>query len=168
MKIKSFMLTTMAAVALVFGVSSCGGDDDVPPAPETPLAKQVAGSYTGNEVVVVDGDESSNETKTYVFTESTSGDWWLNMTIPSVGMGKMTIPDLPVKDIPLIKDGSIITGRIDEFGSAISDGQGHITEYVVKNLNFRFQDNKIYMTFDLKYGKMPFLMSFTFASETRK
>ena len=28
MKIKSFILMMMAAVALVFGVSSCGGDDD--------------------------------------------------------------------------------------------------------------------------------------------
>ena len=44
MKIKHFMMMTMAAVALVFGVSSCGGDDDVP---EAPVAAQVAGSYTG-------------------------------------------------------------------------------------------------------------------------
>ena len=29
MKIKSFMMMTMAAVALVFGVSSCGGDEPI-------------------------------------------------------------------------------------------------------------------------------------------
>ena len=48
---------TMAAVALVFGVSSCGGDDDVPPVPESPTANLVAGNYSGTETMTVSGDE---------------------------------------------------------------------------------------------------------------
>ena len=61
MKIKSFMLMTMAAVALVFGVSSCGGDDDVPPVPESPTANLVAGNYSGTETMTVSGDEDKND-----------------------------------------------------------------------------------------------------------
>ena len=62
MKIKHFMMMTMAAVALVFGVSSCGSDDDVP---EAPVATQVAGSYTGTEVLTVSG-EADESTETFV------------------------------------------------------------------------------------------------------
>ena len=45
-KIKSFMMM-MATMAFVFGVCSCGSDDDEP---EVAVATQVAGSYTGQFV----------------------------------------------------------------------------------------------------------------------
>ena len=85
MKIKHFMMMTMAAVALVFGVSSCGGDDDVP---EAPVAAQVAGSYTGTEVLTVSG-EADESTETFVFTKAT--DVSVDVTLPEYGEGMMTI-----------------------------------------------------------------------------
>ena len=60
---------TMAAVALVFGVSSCGGDDDVPPVPESPVADLLAGSYSGTETMTVSGDIDESE-KVFQFTKA--------------------------------------------------------------------------------------------------
>ena len=60
MKIKSLTIALIASLAIVLGTSSCSSDDE----PEAPVATQVAGSYTGNEVIMVDNEESSNETKT--------------------------------------------------------------------------------------------------------
>ena len=56
MKIKSFMTMTLAAVAFVFSMGSCSSSDDEP---EVAVAAQVAGSYSGNEVIMVMGEESS-------------------------------------------------------------------------------------------------------------
>ena len=107
MKIKSFMTMTLAAVAFVFSMGSCSSSDDEP---EVAVAAQVAGSYSGNEVVVVMGEESSNETKTYVLAKSSDAS--VDMTIPEMGMGgHMTIPALAVKNIPLTKSGNTITGK---------------------------------------------------------
>ena len=64
MKIRSFMTMMVAAAALVIGVSSCGDDKDEP---EVALAAQVAGSYTGNEVMTVMG-EPDESVKTFEFT----------------------------------------------------------------------------------------------------
>ena len=61
MRIKSLTIALIASLATVLGTSSCSSDDE----PEAPVAAQVAGSYSGNEVIMVDNEESSNETKTY-------------------------------------------------------------------------------------------------------
>ena len=78
---KKFMTLALATVAFAFSMSSCGNDDE----PEVAVATQVAGSYSGNEVFVVDNEESSNETKSYQFTKVT--DVSVDLQIPEVGMG---------------------------------------------------------------------------------
>jgi len=167
MKIKSFILTTMAAVALVFGVSSCGGDDDVP---EAPVATQVAGSYTGTEIVLVNAEESSNETKTYQFTKVT--DVSVDMVIPEVGMGMMTIPSIPVKNIPLTKNGNSITGKLDMYPPlgqdiTVKNAQGEEKKFNIKDLTFILSDKTIAVTFSLKYGNMPMWMDFQFTGSKK-
>ena len=146
MKIKSFMLTTMAAVALVFGVSSCGGDDDVP---EAPVAAQVAGSYTGTEVLTVSG-EADESTETFVFTKAT--DVSVDVTLPEYGEGMMTIPALPVKGIMLTKSGNTITGKLDKYEGTTEAGKA----YTISNIVVSFNDKTVGMTFKMKYGNMPF------------
>ena len=146
MKIKSFMLTTMAAVALVFGVSSCGGDDDVP---EAPVAAQVAGSYTGTEVLTVSG-EADESTETFVFTKAT--DVSVDVTLPEYGEGMMTIPALPVKGIMLTKSGNTITGKLDKYEGTTEAGKA----YTISNIVVSFIDKTVVMTFKMKYGNMPF------------
>ena len=145
MKIKSFMMMTMAAVALVFGVSSCGGDDDVP---EAPVAAQVAGSYTGTEVLTVSG-EADESTETFVFTKAT--DVSVDVTLPEYGEGMMTIPALPVKGIMLTKSGNTITGKLDKYEGTTEAGKA----YTISNIVVSFSDKTVVMTFEMKYGNMP-------------
>ena len=128
MKIKSFMMMTMAAVALVFGVSSCGSDDDVPEAP-------------------VATDES---TETFVFTKAT--DVSVDVTLPEYGEGMMTIPALPVKGIMLTKSGNTISGKLDKYEGTTEAGKA----YTISDIVVLFSDKTVVMTFKMKYGNMPF------------
>ena len=158
MKIKSFMTMTLAAVAFVFSMGSCSSSDDEP---EIAVVAQVAGSYSGNEVVVVMGEESSNETKTYVLAKSSDAS--VDMTIPEMGMGgHMTIPALAVKNIPLTKSGNTITGKFDKYEGVVTNAAGDEKNYTISNLALVSSDKTVAVTFSLKYGNMPMSMETTF------
>ena len=158
MKIKSFMTMTLAAVVFVFSMGSCSSSDDEP---EVAVAAQVAGSYSGNEVVVVMGEESSNETKTYVLAKSSDAS--VDMTIPEMGMGgHMTIPALAVKNIPLTKSGNTITGKFDKYEGVVTNAAGDEKNYTISNLALVSSDKTVAVTFSLKYGNMPMSMETTF------
>ena len=158
MKIKSFMTMTLAAVAFVFSMGSCSSSDDEP---EVAVAAQVAGSYSGNEVVVVMGEESSNEAKTYVLAKSSDAS--VDMTIPEMGMGgHMTIPALAVKNIPLTKSGNTITGKFDKYEGVVTNAAGDEKNYTISNLALVSSDKTVAVTCSLKYGNMPMSMETTF------
>ena len=158
MKIKSFMMMMVAAATVVLGFTSCGSDDDEP---EVAVATQVAGSYTGNEVVVVMGEESSNETKTYVFTKVL--DTAVDLTIPEIGMGgKMSIPALFVKNIPLKKNGNTISGNLASYTGSVTNADGVEKAFSITNLVILVDGKNIAVTYSLKYGNMPMLMETTF------
>lgn len=161
MKIKSLTIALIASLATVLGTSSCSSDDE----PEAPVAAQVAGSYTGNEVIMVDNDESSNETKTYEITKTS--DTSVDMTVPEWGMGMMTIPSFVVKNIPLAKSGNAITGKVASYSGTVKNAKGDEKAYVVSNVTLMFSDKTVVGTYSLKYGNMPFLMTTTFTG-TRK
>ena len=156
MKIKSFILTTMAAVALVFGVSSCGGDD-VPPVPESPVADLLAGSYSGTETMTVSGDIDESE-KVFQFTKA--NDTTVDMVIPAYGEGMMTLPELPVKGIILVKEDTNIAGALPlgSYTGTVKNAKGEEKTYVVSDFMVLYstKDNAIMVTFKLKYGNMPF------------
>ena len=157
MKIKSLTIALIASLATVLGTSSCSSDDDEP---EAPVATQVAGSYTGNEVIMVDNDESSNETKTYEITKAS--DTSVDMTVPEWGMGMMTIPSFIVKNIPLAKSGNTITGKLASYSGTVKNAKGEEKAYVVSNVALMFSDKKVVGTYSLKYGNMPFIMTTSF------
>jgi len=157
MKIKSFMTMMVAAAIVVLGVSSCGSDDDEP---EVAVATQVAGSYTGNEVIVVMGEESSNTTTTYEFVKAT--DVTLDLNIPQSGEGAMTVPALAIKSIPLTKNGNTITGKVASYTSSVINASGVEKAYTINDLTVVFTDKAAALTFSLKYGNMPFAFATTF------
>ena len=157
MKIKSLTIALIASLATVLGTSSCSSDDDEP---EAPVATQVAGSYTGNEVIMVDNDESSNETKTYEITKAS--DTSVDMTVPEWGMGMMTIPSFIVKNIPLAKSGNTITGKLASYSGTVKNAKGEEKAYVVSNVALIFGDKTVAGTYSLKYGNMPFIMTTSF------
>ena len=156
MRIKSLTIALIASLATVLGTSSCSSDDE----PEAPVAAQVAGSYTGNEVIMVDNEESSNETKTYEITKSS--DTSVDMTVPEWGMGMMTIPSFVVKNIPLAKDGNTIKGKLASYSGTVKNAKGEEKAYVVSNVALIFGDKTVAGTYSLKYGNMPFIMTTSF------
>ena len=159
MKIKSLTIALIASLATVLGTSSCSSDDE----PEAPVASQVAGSYTGNEVIMVDNEESSNETKTYEITKVS--DTSVDMTVPEWGMwgmGMMTIPSFVVKNIPLAKSGNTITGKLASYSGTVKNAKGEEKAYVVSNVALIFGDKTVAGTYSLKYGNMPFIMTTSF------
>ena len=149
MKIKSFMMM-MATMAFVFGVCSCGSDDDEP---EVAVATQVAGSYTGVEVMTVSGEDDEG-TKTFEFTKATDSS--IDMTIPEYGEGGMALPKMPVKGILLTKSGNTITGRLSSYSGTVTNASGAEKAYTVSDLTVLFSDKNVVVTFALKYGNMPF------------
>ena len=156
MRIKSLTIALIASLATVLGTSSCSSDDE----PEAPVAAQVAGSYTGNEVIMVDNEESSNETKTYEITKVS--DTSVDMTVPEWGMGMMTIPSFVVKNIPLAKDGNTIKGKLASYSGTVKNAKGEEKAYVVSNVALIFGDKTVAGTYSLKYGNMPFIMTTSF------
>ena len=150
MNIKSMMMMTMTAVAIVFGVCSCGSDDDEQ---EAALAAQVAGSYTGEEIMTVMG-EPDQGTKTFVFSKSS--DTSIDMTIPEYGEGMMSLPALSVKNITLTQNGNTITGRLASYEGTVTTSDGSEKAYIVSDITIIFNDNKVVVTFTQKYGNMPF------------
>ena len=139
--------------------ADCGSSDK--DEPEVALASQVAGSYTGNEIIVVSGEESSNGTATYTFTKAS--DTSLDLVIPASGeSGMMMIPQLPVKDIPLTKSGNTITGKLLSYTGSVTNSSGSEKAYTISNLVVIFNDRAVAVTFSLKYGNMPFEMTTNF------
>lgn len=164
MKIKCFM-TMMAAVAIVLGMSSCGSDDDNDAEAPVALASQVEGSYQGNEVIKVMGEESSNETKTYEFAKVS--DNTLDFAVPASGEGMMMIPALPIKNMALSKSGNTITGKMDKYEGKVTTGQGTEKNFTISDLVVAFSGKTVAVTFSLKYGNMPMLMNTTFTGEKK-
>ena len=143
--------------AFMFGVCACGSDDDEP---EIAVATQVVGSYSGNEVVMVDNEESSNETRTYEFHKAS--DTSIDMYIPEIGMGgMMTIPAFSVKGIVLTKSGNTITGKLASYTGTVTNA-GEEKVYTITDVTVLFSDKMVVATYKLKYGRMPFIMSTTF------
>ena len=149
MKIKSFMMM-MATMAFVFGVCSCGSDDDEP---EVAVATQVAGSYTGVEIMTVSGEDDEG-TKTFEFTKATDSS--IDMTIPEYGEEGMSLPKMPVKGILLTKSGNTITGKLSSYSGTVTNASGAEKAYTVSDVTVLFSDKNVVVTFALKYGNMPF------------
>lgn len=156
---KKIVLMTLAAMALVMSFSSCSKDDDDNKVEA--VATQVVGSYTGNEIFVVDNEESSNETKTYEFTKAS--DVTVDLVIPEVGMGMMTIPSMYVKDITLSKDGNTIKGKLASYEGTVKGADGSDKAYTITDLTVLFSGKTVVVSYTLKYGRMPypFTASFT-------
>ncbi len=154
---KRFMTMTLAALAFVVSMSSCSKDDD---APEVAVAEQVAGTYSGNEIVIVMGEESSNETKIYSFEKVT--DTSVDMLIPEMGMGgHMSIPALQVKNIPLKKNGNTIGGELASYAGTVINADGAEKAFTITGLVILIDGNNIAVTYSLKYGNMPMSMETT-------
>ena len=147
------MTMMVVAVTIIFGVCSCGSDDDEP---EVAVAAQVAGSYTGEELMTVMG-ETFNSNPTYVFVKSS--DISVDMTIPASEGGSMVLPSLPVKNITLAKTGNTVTGKLASYTGTVVNSDGAEKAYTVSDVTVIFSGNAVVATYSLKYGNMPFIFA---------
>ena len=161
MKIKSLMTMTLAVMAFVVSMSSCGSDDDEP---VVAVADQVVGSYTGTEVLTVMG-EADESTEAFEFTKAS--DMSVDVTLPKYGEGMMTVPALPVKGIILTQNGNTITGKLAKYEGTVKTADGSDKAYTVSDLTVIFSDKTVVVTFTQKYGNMPFAFEGQFTG-TRK
>ena len=159
---KKFLTMTMVVMAFVFGMSSCGSDDK--DEPETPVANQVVGSYTGTEVLTVMGEADESD-ETFEFTKAT--DVSVDVTLPQYGEGMMTVPALPVKGIMLTKSGNTITGQLAQYEGTVKGADGSEKAYTVSDVTVIFNDKTVVMTFTQKYGNMPFAFEGQFTGERK-
>ena len=150
MKFRNHLTMTLAAVAIVFSLSACSSSDDEP---EVAVAEQVAGSYTGTEVLTVMG-EADEGTETFEFTKATDSS--VDMIIPKYGEGMMTVPALAVKGIMLTQSGNTITGKLAQYEGTVKTADGSEKAYTVSDVTVIFSDKTVVVTFTQKYGNMPF------------
>ena len=158
MKIRKFLAMMVAAVTIAAGMCSCDNDDENEP--EKPVAAQVAGTYTGQEIIKVMGEVSSDTIAIYTFTKAT--DFTIDMTVPGFGMGAMAIPPFTVKEIPMAKGEKAITGKLDSYSGTVTDGKGQEKAYTVSDVVVAFDGETVAVTYSLKYGNMPMAMVTTF------
>ena len=152
MKIKSIMAMIIMATTVMFGVCACGSDDD--DEPEVALASQVAGSYSGEEIMTVMG-EATPSTTIYEFAKSS--DIAVDMTIPAMGdEGGMSLPALKVKNIMLAKNDNSVVGKLASYSGTVINEQGAEKAYTVSDLIVIFNGKAVVVTYSLKYGNMPF------------
>ena len=162
MKVKYFMTMMVAAMAVMLGVCSCGDDDDEP---EKALASQVIGTYSGEEILTVMGDDTSSSA-TYVFAKAS--DTTVDLTLPgTMGGGSMELPPMPVKNIALTKEGDVIAGKIASYTGTVVNADGTEKSYTVSDLVALFGKDVVVVTYSLKYGNMPFAFGGRF-SGTKK
>ena len=161
MKMKYFMTMMIAAVAVMLGVCSCGDDDDDS---EKALASKVVGSYAGEEILTVMG-EDSNSAATYVFAKAS--DTTVDLNLPGTTGGSMQLPPMQVKNITLTKEGDVINGKIASYTGTVVNADGAEKSYTVSDLVALFGKDIVVVTYTLKYGNMPFAFAGSF-SGTKK
>lgn len=158
MEFKKFMTMAMAAVAIVMGVSSCSSDDDDDK--DVAVATEVVGQYTGQEVITVMGEVSSDDTKTYQIVKAT--DNTVDLTVPESGEGMMAIPSFTIKSIPLAKNGKTISGGLPTYAGTVTNAQGAEKVYSINGLTILVNEKTAVVAFSLKYGNMPMTMETQF------
>lgn len=110
------------AIAAVFMLASCGDDDDATPNKDENLGAKVAGTYSGDLSVVVNGSEPATS-KQNVSIEATAGN---TITFKLNDFSFMDIPvgDIVVPNIPLVQEGDKITINSDQTIKITSKTEG--------------------------------------------
>ena len=98
--------------------------------------------------------EPDEGTKTFEFTKATEIS--VDMMIPEYGEDMMSLPKMPVKNIPLTKNGNTITGKLASYEGTVTNASGDAKAYTVSDVVIIFNDKTVAVTFKLKYGNMPF------------
>lgn len=151
MKLKKFF--AMAALALV--AASCSDDDEA-----VNYSAEVAGSYTGEMVQVVMGEEAKSEQTIELKAQN---DGRLTLIFPASGSGPMSSPAIELNDL------NLVAGSNGEVNFTIAKGDTLTVinnetkkKYLYTEMNGSIKDQKFKLTYMAKMGRMPFWMDATF------
>lgn len=165
MKIKSFMAMMMATATMMLTTTACNNDDDEP---EMADAKAIEGNYTGKFTITVMGSDSESDGVNLIITSVT--DNTVDVTLPAAGEGAMALPELVAKGISVTKtkvDGiEVIAGTAENISGTV-EVNGTSKSFTINSIAIAGKGNDLTVTYNLKYGKMPMAMDFTFAGSKK-
>ncbi len=152
------LLMTMATSTTL--LQSCGDDAEDEVVVATPVAKEVAGTYTGDGTMTVMGQKSEYPGVSYVL--EVKDDNTVNLIIPATGEGAMSFPDLKVEGIAVTKlsDGTYKLADTEYTGSVVVNEA--TKKYSVTLEGSTISGTTLKLNYSLQYGSMPMAMVTTF------
>ena len=156
MKTKN-ILCAIAAASLVVLTSSCNKVS-----PVIPAAEKLAGTYSGDCSLTVMGS-TSEDVCTFVIKKIDDSN--ISITTPEAGSGAMALPSITVENIPASKttiDGVELNKAYVAAVSGTITVDGAEKSYNFTELNIVGDGEKVSITYNLQYGKMPMAMAFEF------
>ena len=96
-----------------------------------------------------------------------ASDTSVDIKIPEMGMGGMTIPAFSVKNVPLKKNGNAISGELTSYTGSVTDAKGAEKAFTITGIVVLVSGNEIVVTYSLKYGNMPMSMETIFTGNKK-
>lgn len=153
--LKTFFATMILLTGAAVCATSCSDEKEDEPA--APAAKSVEGTYSGDMICSVMGDESTFEDVT--FTLTAVDDATVKMTIPSFGNPPMQVPEITVEDIKVSGSDGTYTLASTEFSGETATGKAFSG-----TAQGSYVSNTLTIQFNLQYGAMPMPMICTFSA----
>lgn len=154
-KIKTIFSTMIICLGCLAAFTSCSDDDDND-TPAVPAAKSIAGTYSGDMVCSVMGQESTFEDMT--ITVTSTDDATVNVTISEFGNPPMKVSSISI-------DGVKVSGADGNYTLATTDFKGETSGKAYSGTaQGSFANNQLTIKFNLQYGAMPMPMICSFTA----
>lgn len=153
-RLKTIFATAVLSVGLIAGVSSCSDKNEDEPA--VPAAKEIAGTYEGDMICSVMGQESTFEGMTYTVTAE--DDTNVTVSVSSFGNPPMQVPGFSIEGVKVSGTDGTYTLAATNFSG---DANGKAFSGVLKG---SYAEKELTVEFTLNYGAMPMPMICTFTA----
>lgn len=153
MKLKTLLSATLCMALGLCALTSCSSDEK--DEPDTPAARSIAGSYTGDMDCTVMNSTDKMENVTYTVT-ATSDDA-VSITIPSFGNPPMQLPEITVENVKVSGNKGAYT--IDELTTSGTLSNGKAYKITIAGTA---TDSNLKLNANLVYGNMPMPMILSF------
>lgn len=147
-------MTLIVSLFLTAAFASCGDDNDDP---DTPAAKEIAGTYKGNMDCTVMSSTQTFEDKTVVITATSDSE--VSVKLDSFGEAPMALPSITVDKLKVTGNDGIYSVDATQFKGTTPEGK----EYS-GTIRVAYTNGVITIDFQLQYGAMPMPMICSFTS----
>lgn len=154
-KIKTIFPALAFGLCLSGMVSSCSDSEEDGPA--VPAAKSVEGTYNGDMVCSVMGNESVFEDMTVTIDATDESS--VSVTVSPFGSAPMAVPALEINGVPVSGEDGVYTLASTEFSGTTESGKAYSG-----TLQGNYEEDEMTVRFNLLYGAMPMPMICTFTA----